>query len=340
MRLRKAITVAFSAVLLLAGATLCAHAEDAATAQCSGADMLAELAVTDPAAHTKVVDQAKALGNTEALLWKVEKAGLKTSYLFGTMHLTDTRITTLSAKVTEALSQSEKLVLEVGDLSQEALVAAMAAAGADLIYADGRTLADQLTADEFAKVTSLVSASGMPGDFARMLKPWLVSTLLSMSECERRQVASGRKVLDMKLAEVAKGRNIPVVGLESINEQLNALSGVPEDQQIQMLRVGLKYADRTDDMMETMLQMYLTRRMGEAMPFQVALASKIGVPATAFDGFQKSLLVDRNARMSKTAAPILEKGNAFIAVGALHLPGKTGLVTLLRTAGYTVTAVE
>ena len=37
---------------------------------------------------------------------------------------------------------------------------------------------------------------------------------------------------------------------------------------------------------------------------------------------------------------LLEKGNAFIAVGALHLVGSTGLVAVLRARGYTVTAVE
>jgi uncharacterized protein YbaP (TraB family) len=30
----------------------------------------------------------------------------------------------------------------------------------------------------------------------------------------------------------------------------------------------------------------------------------------------------------------------FISIGALHLPGKQGLVALLREAGYTVTPIE
>ena len=308
--------------------------------ECRGADMLAELATSDPAAHGKVRAEAKALENTEALLWKVEKAGTPSSYLFGTMHLSDVRITALPPKVLEALSASKFLVLEVGDLSPGALAAAMLTSPADLIYSDGRTLSGQLTPEEFAKVKAIVTSSGMPGDFANMLKPWLVSTLLSVSECERKQVAAGRKVLDMKLAEEAKKLALPVKGLESIEQQLAALSGVPDDQQLQMLRVALKFSDRTDDLMETMLQLYLKRDMGAAMPFQLALAAQMGVPATAFDGFQKLLLTDRNAHMSKTAQPLLKEGKAFIAVGALHLPGKGGLVALLREAGYTVTAAE
>jgi uncharacterized protein YbaP (TraB family) len=48
----------------------------------------------------------------------------------------------------------------------------------------------------------------------------------------------------------------------------------------------------------------------------------------------------RNKVMAEHAAPILAKGNAFMAVGALHLPGPEGLVEGFRKAGYTVTAVN
>lgn len=323
---------------LLAFVTVGARAEDG---QCGGTDMMTELAASDPAAFEKISSQAKAYGNTQALLWRVEKTGVAPSYLFGTMHLTDRRITTLSPAVVDALKSAKVLVLEVGDLSPSAVAAAMTTTtGADFIYADGSTLESRLSAEEFATVTKVVKSSGLPGEAAKMLKPWLVSTLMSMSECERQLAAAGAKVLDMQLADHAKAAGIPVNGLETIQQQLSALAGIPEDQQLQMLRVSLKQYERTADLMETMLQLYLKRNMGAAMPFQTLLASQMGIPESAFDGFKKSLLVDRNARMSTSAAAYLAKGNAFIAVGALHLPGNTGLVSLLSEAGYTLVPVE
>lgn len=118
------------------------------------------------------------------------------------------------------------------------------------------------------------------------------------------------------------------------------MTSIPEDQQIQMLKAALKYASRSNDMLETMVQMYLKRQLGRAMPLQIALAEKIGTPATAYDGFVKMLLTDRNARMRDNAKPLFDKGEAFVAVGALHLPGPNGLVALLRQSGFTVTAIE
>jgi uncharacterized protein YbaP (TraB family) len=53
----------------------------------------------------------------------------------------------------------------------------------------------------------------------------------------------------------------------------------------------------------------------------------------------RKLLQDRNAIMAERAAPLMASGGAFIAVGALHLAGKTGLIERFRAMGYRVTKV-
>ncbi|EPF95860.1 hypothetical protein L258_01834 [Brucella abortus 84-0928] len=55
--------------------------------------------------------------------------------------------------------------------------------------------------------------------------------------------------------------------------------------------------------------------------------------------FQKVILTDRNHLMVDRATPLLEKGGVFLAIGALHLPGKEGVVELLRQKGYRLTAL-
>ena len=314
-------------------------AEDVA-GRCQGTDMLAELHVKSPDVYNKVMADSAALSNTEAVLWKVEKPGIAPSYLFGTMHLSDPRVSELPDAVKDAIAHSKSVALEVADLSDKAVAAAMTKAAALIVYTDGKSLKGALTDDEYKQVQQAVTKSGMPGELAAMMKPWLVSMLLATSDCERKQLAAGKAVLDLRVAAEAQKNGVSVSGLETIEDQLGALAAVPDDQQVAMLKVGLKYIDRADDMMETMVQMYVKRQIGAAMPFQLALAAESGTPASVFDGFKKTLLIDRNAKMHDAAIPLLEKGNAFIAVGALHLPGPTGLVALLRESGYAVTAVE
>ncbi len=308
--------------------------------QCGGKDMLAEIARAEPEVHQRITEEAKATSNTEALLWRVEKEGRPPSYLFGTIHLTDKRVATFSPKVKAALGEAKAVALEVADLSPTAMAGAMMQAPKLVMFTDGRRLDGMLTPEEFEKVKATLATSGMPVEVAPLFRPWIVYMILSVSSCERKKVESGDSVLDMRVAETARARGIPIVGLETVEEQLNAMASVPDDQQIQMLKATLKFADRSDDLMETVVQFYLNRNMGAAWPFQILLARKAGIDPAPLAVFQEKLIVTRNTRMRDGVLPLIDKGGAFVAVGALHLPGDHGLVKLVRDAGYTVTPVE
>lgn len=307
---------------------------------CAGKDMLAEMKTAEPVLFAKIEQQAAAVENAEALLWRVEKPGLAPSHLFGTMHLTDLRTATITPKVDAAISGSQNVALEVADLSEAGTAAAIAEASRLAIFTDGRSLKTLLSREDYAKVEATLKRSGMPAEAGRLFKPWVISLLLASSDCERRKIEAGHPVLDLKIAEEAKRRSIPVTGLETAKEQFEAMASVPEDQQVAMLRAGLAYADRANDLVETLVQLYLSRKIGATWPFQVALAEKQGIPESAFQGFKDGLVTKRNLKMRDSAVPLLEKGGAFIAVGALHLSGKEGLVELFRQAGYSVTAME
>lgn len=312
----------------------------AQTKECSGKDLLAELAASDPATHARVTSEAQATANGHGMLWKIEREGLPPSYLFGTMHLTDKRIANLSERVTTALTSASHVLLESADVSADATANALADASKAALFSNGQTLEQLLSKDEYAKVRAALDKVGLPGAVAHLYRPWLVSMLIAASGCERAKIKSGEPILDMRIASEAKSRDIPVTGLETIEEQLMAMASVPDDQQLAMLRANIAMHDRSNDMMETMVRLYLERRISAAWRLQLALAEKAGIPASAFAGFEQALIVGRNRKMRDRALPHLEKGSAFIAVGALHLPGTEGLVELIREKGYTVTAVE
>jgi uncharacterized protein YbaP (TraB family) len=164
--------------------------------------------------------------------------------------------------------------------------------------------------------------------------------MLALSDCERRRAAQGEAPLDLRLAREAQARGIAVKGLETLEQQFRAMADVPEADQIAILRAGLAMHERIDDTLETTVQLYLTRQLGAIWPLQLALAEKVGVAAEAFDATENGLIVERNLRMRDTAAGALAEGGVMVAVGALHLPGRHGLVALLRQAGYAVTPVE
>src|SRR5262245_55982060 len=90
--------LAFAATLLIAAGRV----DAAEMPKCTGSDMMAELAATDPAALGKIQEQANATLNGKGLLWKIETSGAEPSYLFGTMHMTDPRVTSLTPDAEQA----------------------------------------------------------------------------------------------------------------------------------------------------------------------------------------------------------------------------------------------
>ncbi|WP_396181873.1 TraB/GumN family protein, partial [Flavobacterium sp.] len=55
--------------------------------------------------------------------------------------------------------------------------------------------------------------------------------------------------------------------------------------------------------------------------------------------YNKAMLFDRNEGMSASMDSIMKTGSLFAAIGAAHLPGKNGMIEILRRKGYTVTPI-
>jgi uncharacterized protein YbaP (TraB family) len=118
------------------------------------------------------------------------------------------------------------------------------------------------------------------------------------------------------------------------------MASLPMDFHMKGLVDTLKLGERMNDVIETMIVLYTQGETGMFWPlFRAVLPSEAG-DDSGYAAFEEAMVTARNKAMATNAEPILAAGNAFVAVGALHLPGDKGLITLLRNAGYTVTAVQ
>lgn len=311
-----------------------------ATPRCAGQSILKESDLLDKEALARIRQQADAALHTKAMLWRIEGKGVAPSHLFGTIHVTDERVTKLPPATTKALEGASHVALEVADLSLEAIGKAMAGLTNLIVFTDGRTLADLMPSNEVEQAEAILSKNGVPREAVSRMRPWLLALSLALPACEARRNASGLKALDQEIQAFAKAQGKPLSGLETLEDQFRAMAAVPEPTQVKMLRVGLDTYGLAEDLLETMIQRYLARDIGSIWPLQMELARDRGFEASEFDGFRTELITVRNKRMRDAALPLLAKGNAFIGVGALHLPYKDGLVQLLIDEGYTLTPVE
>lgn len=107
--------------------------------------------------------------------------------------------------------------------------------------------------------------------------------------------------------------------------------------QITMLRDAVAQHDQVDQIIEQLITAYLRRDL-KALESISNAAMQDGDDRVA-EMFTTEVVDRRNYRMLVRMQPRLREGNAFIAVGALHLPGDKGLLNLLRNKGYRVSPV-
>ncbi|MEZ5812558.1 MAG: TraB/GumN family protein [Rhizobiaceae bacterium] len=306
---------------------------------CSGTNMLEQLQRDDPGKIEDIRRQAEAMPNGHGLLWKIEKDGAEPSFLFGTMHLTDERVTRLTDKAQAAFNAADTVIIETTDVLDEQAAALSLMRHPELMMLPGTTTLKSLLSPEQAEIVdAALNDRGIPLGSVSKMQPWMLATMVAIPACEFARRKGGLKVLDVKLARDAAATGKTVAGLETAIEQLQAMASLPLELHVESLVETMKLGDRIGDVYETMVDLYQTGEVGMIWPlFRAVLPSK---EDEGYAEFEETMVTSRNRGMAENAEPFLQQGGAFIAVGALHLPGEKGLVELLRRAGYRVTRAD
>ena len=316
----------------------------AAPAACAGTDLLARMAHDDPARLAQIRAEAAGVANGKGVLWRIGKDGAAPSWLFGTMHMADPRVVALGAEARAAFDAAATVVIETTEVLDPAKMMAAIAADPELtMFTDGTTLMSLVPEDERAAVVAALERRGIPPASVARMKPWMISAMVALPACELARKAAGAPVLDARLAADGEAAGKALGGLETVAEQLGAMASLPLDFHIQGLVDTLKLGEALDDVIETMIGLYLQEETGMFWPFfHAALPGGEGGADAGggFAAFEEAMVTARNRTMATRAVPFIEAGGAFIAVGALHLPGDEGLIALLREKGYRVEATR
>jgi uncharacterized protein YbaP (TraB family) len=262
---------------------------------------------------------------TKGLLWKIEAAGAATSHLFGTIHSDDARVTALPEAVARALDNSECFVMEAMLDGNSLVLMAQT-----MFFTDERTLEQVIGRKLYTESVKALSARGIPTLGVEKQKPWAVMMALSMPPPRTGEF------LDLVLQARATRQNKPVSGLETVAEQLAIFDELPLRDQVALLEDTVRLQAELDSEFEALHKAWLARDLAAI----VAISEKHKpTDERLYQEGMDRLIVQRNRRMAERMTPMLRQGGAFIAVGAAHLPGETGLLRLLEKAGYRVTVV-
>lgn len=269
--------------------------------------------------------------NTNTLLWKISGKNLsKPSYIFGTMHMICANDIELSDSLKMAIKNSDKVYLELDMDDMWQMMSAMM----HMNMKGDTTLSDLLSPEDYKKVKAYFKQHSSMIPFALMerYKPLLVESMIM----EQSSACDNMIVIEKLVMDEAKQNDKDIKGLETFDYQLGIFDKIPYKLQAQQLVKMVDEADsgKADDDTEIKVLTDAYRKQ------EINKMDELTKEDPTIGEFTDILLYDRNANWAKKLQDLMQNNSLVVAVGAGHLPGKKGVLNLLREAGYKVEPVK
>ena len=260
--------------------------------------------------------------------YRIEK-GNEQHWLLGSIHAGKPSLYPLPDPVERAWQQSRTLVMEVDmtHISQ----AQWQEMGAITRLVDGKTLKDHLPLDLYRRTLIAAGQNGLTEAMLAPLRPWFAAITLTQAALERTGY-SGEYGVDQHFAKRANEGGKPIVGLETLLEQLGYLASVGDNQTL-MLESTL---DELPELEAGFAKVMSAWQDGDQATLINLLREEMAPPKLQA-WLEQTLLAERNRNWVKKWPTL--PNESFIVVGALHLYGDQGLLALLEQQGWRITAL-
>jgi uncharacterized protein YbaP (TraB family) len=265
----------------------------------------------------------KTRGKEFKMIWSVEKDGSR-SFLAGTAHFFPH---SFKDSLAIHIQQAETVIFE-GPLDDESM-AKVARAGED--HQSQSHLFESLDQRTITSIRRALLPASLGGDrfqymdlrglkdpayeMVKGLKPWMAFFTLWTHHLEQQGWKSS---VDLEAYRLAREMKKTIVFLETIEEQIGVLEGLPLDRIMDFL----KRADRWNTYLRKYVKYYLRGDM------EKLLTLSIGFPSRSFTVIER-----RDEIFFERMRPPLEKGGAIVFVGAPHV---NGICRMMTAEGYEV----
>ena len=266
-------------------------------------------------------------GAAKSFIWKVQ-SGPRVMYLAGSVHALSADVYPLSPAFEQAFAASDTLVEEI-DLGQSGLIALGPMLLSKAMYQDGRTFDKAVSKETHDLVVKQLKGLPMAAELIRPMKPWMV--MLTLTAMQVQQAGLDPTLgLDQHFFDRATKARKTVIGLETAESQIDRFDKMPEPLQEQMLRTTLDELGMQNKEIGSMVAAW---RRGDATTIERDLVRALQKYPAAY----QSLIVERNHNWMPQLEQCLTRTTpCMVVVGAAHLVGPDGLLTLLQRKGYRI----
>ncbi len=261
-------------------------------------------------------------------LWKIQSRSA-TVYLLGSIHFLKKDVYPLRGSIESTYESSDALVVEV-NINELGKLDATRFAGRALYEGDDH-IENHVSLETYRSIKKESEPLGIPNDLIRKQKPWFLALVLEGLELMRLGY-DPRHGVDYHFMTKARGKK-KILELESLEEQINLLSGLSDKEQEAFLLYTLRNLRCMDDQVDELVRAWTS---GDAQAMESILSQSALQDSTIAPVFRK-LFDERNSKMcSRIESYLNSTGSYFVIVGAGHLVGKSGMIDLIKGKGYTV----
>src|SRR6266850_3403185 len=262
-----------------------------------------------------------------SFLWKVTGKG-GVVYVAGSVHMLTPEHYPLNPAFDAAYKDSDLLVEELDMAELLAPTAQMAFLSKGMLGSD-QSLEKLVSPATLVLVNKALADLGPAGEMLKRFKPWLLAMTLEQLEMQKAGYDASLG-LDKHFYDRAQENGKSVQGLETAEYQISRFEGMTLEQQDHLLAETLKQLETEKASVSKLLDAWKT---GDAPTVEkIVLADLKSDPA-----LYQRLLVERNRNwLPKIDELFSRKGRALVVVGAAHLVGPDGLLSMFKAKGYTI----
>ncbi len=310
---RRALFLPLTLALLLGTA---AQAAPAASAPPPKANCPAEPAPLSAA-------RLAALAKDRGLMWTLQRDG-RTSYLYASLHVGRPAWAAPGPRLLAALAQVDAVALELDPLDRDA-------------WQMPPMPELPLDASLRRRLDAQAAAVCLPPGALATMHP-LLQTSTYMLLRARALGLDVRYGQEMLLSQWARERGLPVLALETLQGQLEALLPADVDAARHELRANLRQLERPAALLRTLDTMVAVYDRGDLVRLN-RYAEWCDCVTDAADRTALRRINDgRNPALAERIAELHQRGQSLlVAVGAMHMTGPRALPALLREHGFEVT---
>lgn len=275
-------------------------------------------------------------------MWIVKDGEGGCLYLMGTIHLGDERMENLPTKVTKTLDACDYLAVEFDILESESDLTGMTQSMQSMMYTDGTTIKDHIDGEVYDKAKSILQDAGYYNQSLDYYTPIMWQQFVTEAYSQNSELKT-RYGADRQLITYAKNHNIGVLDIESMELQMDMLKSLSPETQEYLL--GSSVMSTSEMYNQSLKLMYESWVSGDVSTLEKLTAADSGLTDVVMDDNIKSymdeynnkMLTIRNKNMALAAQRYIQGGaTVLLAVGAAHMFGDDGIISLLENEGYTV----